>query len=692
MNKGIADRSFVPDGGAGEDAPPAQIDAPRDAELIVEALLMPVLQRLGRPPGSIFYFAIGLHGALPTDGTHLLYRKHGARGVLVEANRQVARLLKAARPQDQVIEATASALATDAAADAEAVPVVPINALLQRHADRQIDYIAIDADGAEIALLQAMDLDKYRAHFIHCSPRQGFVPGAADKIAGVLQARGYVPIANTEGGLIFADCALFLSSGNRRSIRSFDVFDTLIARNCIEPRRVFERAGLLGKNVGFAEDRLVAEQRISHRAYTLDDIYAELAKIRGWSQAERDAAQAAEIFAELEAVIPIAENLACVRDGDLAVSDMYLPECVIRMLLKKAGLAKEIGVVVSAHGKKSGEIWPVLLADHHIEQHLGDNLVSDVQSPERFGIASRHTAVSAPDFVESWLIANGLRDLAQIIRQARLASWHENPTVRQLQSIQSRFNFPILLLSSVLLSRYLAAGGIRNVLFCSRDCNLWLELFRVIKGHMGVQAEEHYFYTSRQARVQATPSYLRYAGELVKEGSLLVDICGTGWSLSHMLKSLGQRAPLYFIHRLLPIADYEKMRPTPEGINVHAIVDAPASGLDNESLEMCNYADHPQVVDVCYIRNAPHPVFAAERRPEFVLGMVREQRRIFRQMITLCEAQGLRETLNFPDDALRTMVIELYKSLSGQRQVPMFYAAMHAEEETDQMRLLKSIA
>ena len=61
------------------------------------------------------------------------------------------------------------------------------------------------------------------------------------------------------------------------------------------------------------------------------------------------------------------------------------------MLLKKAGLAREIGVVVSAHGKRSGEIWPHLLANYEIEQHLGDNDVADVASPERFGIASRHT-------------------------------------------------------------------------------------------------------------------------------------------------------------------------------------------------------------------------------------------------------------------------------------------------------------
>lgn len=670
MNKVVLDRAFVP-------------AAPGTDGLIVESLLMPVLRRLGRPPSSIFYLEIGL-GRADASSTALFARKHGTKGVLVAADPQFAQELKAARPQDQVIEGSVGARADAARA------TIAIDDLLERHADRQIDYLSIDGEG-DVEWLAAMNFTKYRPYFIRCAPGEPVLADAPDKIAALLEAKNYFLIAGTERDLIFVDRAL-LSAGTRRAVRSFDVFDTLIARNCIEPHRVFERVEQLTQHAGFAADRVSAEQRVSSRAYNLDDIYDELAKGRGWSQAARDAAQAAEIFVELEAVIPIAENLAHVRDGDIAVSDMYLPEVVIRMLLKKAGLAKEIGVVVSAHGKRSGEVWPVLLANYHIEQHLGDNHASDVQSPERFGIAGRHTTVSSPDFVETWLMKNGLRDLAQIVRQARLTTWHENPTVRQLQLIQMRFNFPILLLSSILLARFVAAGNIRDVLFCSRDCNLWMGLFATVKSKMGVEVDERYFYTSRQARIKATPSYRQYAAELVKEGGVLVDICGTGWSLSHMLESLGLRAPLYFIHRLPPIADYEKMRPTPAGINVHAIVDAQAHGLNNEILEMCNYADHPQVVDVCYIRGTPHPVFAAERRSEFVLGMVREQRRIFRQMIALCEAQGLAETLNFSDEALRTMVLELYKSLSGQKQVPMFYAALHAEEETDQMRLLKSIA
>ena len=166
--------------------------------------------------------------------------------------------------------------------------------------------------------------------------------------------------------------------------------------------------------------------------------------------------------------------------------------------------------------------------------------------------------------VETWFLQNGFRGLAQIVRQARLSTWHDDPVMRQLQLIQSRFNFPILLLSSILLARFLAANKIQNVLFCSRDCNLWIDLFRAVRQQIGVETGESYFYTSRLARMKSSPSYRRYAEQALKGGSLLVDVCGTGWSLSHMLRGLGVQTPVFFIHHLPKTDVYEQMRPTPE--------------------------------------------------------------------------------------------------------------------------------
>ncbi len=693
--------------------------AQQNEDLIVEALLMPVLRRLGRPPASIFYFEIGANHPFQTSNTYLFYRKHGAKGVLVEANHILALQLKASRPEDEVVEAAVSArhdetitfhqcdiselsglneahihsFGKNAPVHQVTVANLHINGLLERYASRQIDYLSIDVEGVDFEVLGALDFNRFRPYLIQCEPSEHFIPGASDKLAALMEAKGYFLVARTDINLIFADRAVLLpASGYRRNVRSFDIFDTLIARNCIDPHRIFERVERVTQQAGFAGDRVSAEQRVAGRTYNLDDIYNELAKARGWPQSVRDAVQAAEIEAELDAVVPIAENLAQVRDGDLMVSDMYLPEQVIRSLLKKAGLSKEFGLILTSHGKRSGEVWPSLLANYHIEQHLGDNVVSDIQSPARFGIASKHTAISSPDYVEAWLLNLGLRDLAQIIRRGRLSHWHGNTTIRQLQVMQSSFNFPILALSSILLARFIAANGIRNVLFCSRDCNLWLEIFRVVCEKMNVQANARYFYTSRQARLKSSPSYLRYAGEMLASDSVVVDVCGTGWSLAQMMQKLGVQVPLYFIHQLPKRADYEKLRPTPEGVAVHSIVKPESAGVANNFIEMTNYADHPQIDDVSYVLNAAHPCFAPERRSDATLGMVREQQTIFRRMVALCELEGLAETLTVPDDALAKIILELYKSLCTQNALPLIYERMHMDEEADQMRALASLA
>jgi hypothetical protein len=362
------------------------------------------------------------------------------------------------------------------------------------------------------------------------------------------------------------------------------------------------------------------------------------------------------------------------------------------MLLKKAGLAKEIGLVVSSHGKSSGSVWPVLQAHYQIEQHLGDNQASDVQSPQGFGIASQHTKVSSPEGVETWILRGGFRDIAQILRQARLSSWDHDPAIRQLQLIQSRFNVPILLLSSILLARFVAANNIQNVLFCSRDCNLWIDLFRAVRQQMGVETNESYFYTSRLARMKSSPSYRRYAEQALQGSSLLVDVCGTGWSLAHMMQGLGIQAPAFFIHHMPKSDMYEKMRPTPDGMVVHSAMSGWPPGVNNNYLEMANFADHPQIVDVCYVQDSAHPVFAPERRPEAVLAMIRAQRNSFKQAVSLIESQSLDDVFHASDEALRAMVQELYGSLCNQRLLPALYDGMHTAEENDQIAQLRMMS
>lgn len=192
------------------------------------------------------------------------------------------------------------------------------------------------------------------------------------------------------------------------SIRSFDVFDTLIARRCIDPRVVFSTVAARASLPTFHDHRVAAELEVGGSEYTIDTIYQQLGRRLGLGRTTLDALKQMELQVERDEVIPIAENMALVRDGDVLVSDMYLPVDFIRELLDIAGLKRNVEIVVSSYGKGHGTVWPRLLAKADIECHLGDNAWSDIRSPRRHGISARLTTLHRPTRMESSLMQAGL--------------------------------------------------------------------------------------------------------------------------------------------------------------------------------------------------------------------------------------------------------------------------------------------
>src|SRR6202035_5806526 len=125
----------------------------------------------------------------------------------------------------------------------------------------------------------------------------------------------------------------------KRLVSSWDVFDTLIARKCGHPYAIFDLMGATFGN-GFKAARVYAESaaRAARQEISLGDIYDKLQSSTGWSTEERQRALDLEVRLEFENVIPITENLSRVSDGDIVVSDMYLPHEIIMGMLRAAGL------------------------------------------------------------------------------------------------------------------------------------------------------------------------------------------------------------------------------------------------------------------------------------------------------------------------------------------------------------------
>jgi Glycosyltransferase family 92 len=209
-------------------------------------------------------------------------------------------------------------------------------------------------------------------------------------------------------------------------VNSFDVFDTLLARSVGHPTDVFR---IVQRRLKLPDDFVSARQEAEalscHEADSWDRLYRLLQQHYGWTDEYRDAVQLEEIQAEHDVAIPIAKNLARVKNGDLIVSDMYLPTSVIASLLKAVGLRVNYNLYVSVSGKHNGTAWRALLdAGWKIKRHLGDNYHSDVVMAQAAGIEAEHTTEWKPTAAEEMLLSDPQWTAhGQRLRRVRL----ENP-------------------------------------------------------------------------------------------------------------------------------------------------------------------------------------------------------------------------------------------------------------------------
>ncbi len=338
-------------------------------------------------------------------------------------------------------------------------------------------------------------------------------------------------------------------------MKSWDVFDTLIARRILD---------------GHAVPGLAREAGIS------------------------------ELDFERTICFPIAENLGQVRPGDLLVSDMHLPDEEIAALVREVtGLQNR--VIVTPDGKRSGRIWQQLSREHSIELHTGDDRIADDDMARHEGIPTLLFEGALMTETERRLQAAGFHRLGMACREARLRTF--DPEYRDLELAQTQINFPMLYLAALALRPHLAG---RRVLASARDCWLWQELLRDV-----AHADALYWHSSRLARAFPLASFIDYTVRLAGENAVLLDLCGSGWSLKR-LKSKIETCPSIGRDRKSKIdlwmlsycgrtmADhYERLRKT-RG-EVHWLIASASQGLEHNNL-----APHPMISDV----TEAGPIFA----------------------------------------------------------------------------------
>lgn len=387
---------------------------------------------------------------------------------------------------------------------------------------------------------------------------------------------------------------------------SFDIFDTLIARRCIRAVAVFEEMERRLGAAGFAALRINAERSVSHIDYQLADIYEAIARSQSLDDGRRQALMELEIAIELENVLPIADALAKVEDDSLLITDMYLPEDVIRRLLLRAGLPAHMPLLRSASGKRTGRVWAALAAAGQQLEHEGDNVLADVRQPEAAGMVARLATLTEPTGLEKALLEAGFTELAQTLRAARLATPSRGLDANLL-CLQTELNLPVLVISALHLLATAGELPQLNLLFSARDARYLKQVYDALAPVFpGAHPRSHYWYSSRLARLSNDETYHAYCREKIGAAAWLVDLCGTGASVMALRERLGmsaQQAQL-FVCEFIDAPNYTMNTLQRYGLKQWqppAALWTNRNLVNNEVLELLNYVPEGMVSGVIQV-------------------------------------------------------------------------------------------
>ncbi|WLR91547.1 hypothetical protein [Shinella zoogloeoides] len=327
------------------------------------------------------------------------------------------------------------------------------------------------------------------------------------------------------------------------AVQTFDLFDTLVARYCVDPLAVFDAVEAKARAKGFARLRQSLEADLWRSGdYTLDDVYAKLAEATGWPDGLIERLKMLELAEEWDNLFPIQEMVARVRHDDLIISDMYLPESFLRKIVEEKCGLPGLTIHLSNHGKHHGTIWPKILAGHRILRHYGDNHHSDVAQARKAGIDAEHVTTSAWSMGETVLCSVGLGEFAKAVRKARLSSFSFDKTARQAQLAQFDANIPLLIIAGLILIRRANAAGADTLLMCGRDSNMWVHLLRWMIGLSPRKMAVHYLPSSRDLFLADSPAYAAYVSRLRGARTIIADVSGTGRSPAHFIAGLEAQA------------------------------------------------------------------------------------------------------------------------------------------------------
>lgn len=293
------------------------------------------------------------------------------------------------------------------------------------------------------------------------------------------------------------------------SVVSFDVFDTLIKRNCANPTDIFtiteKRFNRQNgdKITGFKKARIEAERYARTLEETgeidFDAIYDNL------NLPHKDELKQLELICEEAYCVPNKRLKAiydyCVEKKKtmICISDMYLPSEIIRKILENAGYHNIKKIYVSNEYKKTkrkGNLFDEVLKEFSLKPsqlvHIGDSWRSDYLMPKMKGIKAFHFSrkVNNVKYGKEIQKQEGLNIIGSVL----------NNTTEEGEDFY-RFGYEVLgpfcVEFCLWIKKQMEEQGKEKLFFCARDMQLMQSIFCTLFPSIAKQCK--YLYVSRRS-------------------------------------------------------------------------------------------------------------------------------------------------------------------------------------------------
>lgn len=357
-------------------------------------------------------------------------------------------------------------------------------------------------------------------------------PCSENNIA-VFDVRGKDLLVESKVVYDFANTECYFKENLIQQIRnvevvSFDLFDTLIARNILWFEDLVEiiEQKLHNKGVDirdFVQKRISLEKKLScGRSPKLEEIYAELLKdlnvedFNAFELAELEYRTDCELICPRKDMIGLIHQIKKLGKSVYITTDSYYTKQQIEFLLKQNGIDEIDGVIVSCEydTKKTEKLFEKLIEAAGTSRiiHIGDDIASDIESAMAWGLKSFHiyNTEELLDKVGGLGLISDNMNLSDRIRigmfKTRLFNSpfqfedsEKKITVKDVEDLGYLFIAPIILDFVEWFSEQIDKYKLKNIWFSARDGYLIQKVFAL----MFPDTKSDYFLTSRISAIRA---------------------------------------------------------------------------------------------------------------------------------------------------------------------------------------------